>query len=125
MTDGPLSPEELGEYLNEKLDSRDWWFLVNNLDLMKVVESRYYQGEKNQHFHIVMSGKYPGFTVAVARKAEMTPVQLAECCIEVGAEGDFLGKGLENNDILFPMYGDPIGVLMAQAVFSEMVGGDG
>jgi hypothetical protein len=125
MTATPVDPEEVGVYLNEKLDSGEWWFLVNNLDLMNVVESRYYQGDKNEYFEIIMSGRYPGFVVGLARKAEMTPIQLAECCIEIGAEGDYLATGLENSDILFPMHGDMEEVRTAQVIFSAMVQGDG
>jgi len=120
----PMMPEDVSAYLNEKIDSGEWWVIVNSLELMKIVEGRHYMGDDNTWFEVIIGSSHnPGFLVALARKSEMSAEQLAACCIEAGHEGisrDELVRRFENQDILFPSSSD-LEAIFAQRVFAEMV----
>lgn len=108
-----LGSDDVSRYLNKMLDSHEWWFLIDCLELGRIVESRYYQN--SAAFEIIMG---PGaFSVIMAKKENMSPLQLADCIIEKGgvADREKLAEDLEKRDVVSESF-------ETQIQFAAMIG---
>ena len=118
-----LDLDSLRKYIDERLVSRDWWFILNGREVLGIIESRYYTPgtPKSEGFEIVMTPY--GLTIAMALRSEMTPEQLAGCLVEAGADvsQEELARLYERSDIILPSYDDQEAA-SAIRIFQEIVG---
>lgn len=87
-----MNQEEMQSRLFEYLSTREWWAIPLNTHAMTMVEERYYAGDANKDFHLVI-GSLEGkiFSIAFAHKRHMTPIQVGEVFGTIpGGEQDIL-----------------------------------
>lgn len=88
LSDGPITEAEALRRILEYLDSHEWWALpvVNEatLALSHAIEKRYYMGDTNKDFHLLVHIKAGAMSAFVfALKKHMTAAQLCTILDEV------------------------------------------
>ena len=106
---GLLTNDEARAEARRKLGSRSWWILPwvgeRSADLSIAIERRFYDGEANADFEVLIGG-LPNWrlpcTVAFAHKRRMTAAQLAALCGEAGLplEVAALERALATQDVV-------------------------
>jgi hypothetical protein len=117
----------------ERLKSREWWLLVplgeNGNSVISTIEEKYYSGEANTDFHLVLDNNSPVWAFYLARKSRMSAGQLAEMFLEPEDTRRELEDSLGSRDlVLVGAQPGSQGVLQANAFlrwFRETIGGGG
>jgi hypothetical protein len=116
-----LTKEETKQQIREYMDSHEWWTIVaGDSKLPKAIEDKYYTGEKNAQFHLIILSPSPMIAVFFARKKEMSAYQLAQIVVELQEKPEPVGalaEDLINHDVLVPGYGEQM-IALADA-FAE------
>ena len=95
---GLMGDTEFSARLNGYLSSHEWWIIVQNAEASKLIEDRYYLGDANDDFHIMVGeaqtlGLEQGIIyIAFAHKRWMSAEQLCHLvkCPMPGSGQDLL-----------------------------------
>jgi hypothetical protein len=107
------------DFIRERLNSKEWWLIVGDSRLSELIEKRYYEGEANEFFEVMIVPR-PFLPISFARKREMGARELAACVEELGGPED-LAERLEEQDVLFPD-SDPQRAMHIAELFASLVG---
>jgi len=109
-----MDQSEAQEQIFKYIDSKEWWIILQprNNPLAELIEKKFYDGEANRFFHMMISPNAFGrlTTIFAARKKEMGPKKLAELLNSDEVphrESPFTEDELRDHDILLPFYDDP------------------
>jgi hypothetical protein len=111
-----LSFQELDDLVYERLNSHQWWFFLGNKAMAEVIEERFYSGDANADFEVIMGGGFDKLrmigeafnpfmdVVSMAHKRRCSAEDLA-AFLSLRVEKPINAGDLEERDILYGLRG--------------------